>query len=243
MTTTFHIAWKELRSYFGSWMAYVVCAGWLLMGGLIFASLLSALSLGAGGNNFSLSPLYQTLITILLFVTPLVTMRLLAEERASGSLELLFTSPLSEWQVTLGKWLGALGFCAILMILTLHYPFFALRYGSLDSGPIWGAYIALVCLAAAFCAFGVLCSSLTDSQVVAGFLTFGGLLGSWMLAWPAQAAPDSAWAQTLSQLSLFTHFSNLMSGSIDTTDLIFFASMTGFFLFATVRVLESRKWR
>lgn len=240
MFTISHIAWKELRGYFSSWIAYVICAGWLLMSGLTFISLL-----GVSGQSgqFSLSPLYQNLIIVFLFVTPLLTMRLLAEERAMGTLEMLFTSPLTEWQVAIGKWLGAFLFCLLLLALTLHFPFFTFRYGAGDAGPVWGAYIALACLSAAFCAFGVFCSSLSDSQVVTGFLTFGGLLLSWMLAWPAASAPDSSIAGVISEFSVFTHFANMLGGAIDTKDLVFFASVTLFFLFATARVLESRKWK
>lgn len=235
MTTIGHIAWKELRTYFSGWMAYVICAGWLLLSGSTYVNLLQG-ALQPGGKFF-LPFLLQYLIIVFMFVTPLLTMRLFAEERASGSLEMLFTSPLAEWQVALGKWLGALGFCLLLLVLTAHYTAFTLHYGDVDQGPIWGSYLALVCLTAAFCAFGLLCSSLTESQVVAGFLTFGGLLLSWAFA---QVSGPLAF---LSEFSVLTHFVNMVGGAIDTKDLFFFLSLTGFFLFATVRVLESRQWR
>lgn len=240
MTTTFHLAWKEIRAYFSSWIAYVLCAGWLFLSGLTFVSLLGANTPGA---PFSLAPLYQNLIVILLFLTPLLTMRLIAEERATGTFEMLFTSPLSEWQVALGKWLGALFFCGFLLVLTLQFPFFVSSYGASDAAPTWGAYFALVCLSATFCAFGLLCSSLSESQIVAGFLCFGGLLLSWMLSWPAAASPDSQIASIAGEVSVFTHFARMLGGAIDTKDVIFFASLTGFFLYATTRVLESRKWK
>jgi len=238
--TTFHIAWKEIRAYFTSWLAYVLSALWFLLSGLTFVSLLGANTPGA---PFSLAPLYQNLIVILLFLTPMLTMRLVAEERAGGTFELLFTAPLTEWQVALGKWLGALFFCCFLLVLTLHFPFFVLSNGATDAAPIWGAYIALGCLAATFCAFGLLCSSLSESVIVAGFLTFGGLLLSWMLAYPALASPDNQIAVFAAEVSVFTHFARMLGGAIDTKDLIFFASLTIWFLYATTRVLESRKWR
>lgn len=240
MFIPFHIAWREIRGYFTSWIAYVLCAGWLLLSGLTFVSLLGAAGQGA---PFSLAPLYQNLIIVFLFLTPLLTMRLLAEERATGSLELLFTSPLTEWQVTIGKWLGALAFCLFLLLLTLQFPLFVAQYGALDAGPVWGSLLSLVCLAATFCAFGVFCSSLCDSQLVAGFLAFGGLLVSWMLAWPAAASPQNGLAAIVAQFSVFTHFARMLGGAIDTQDVIFFASLCFFFLFATVRVLESRQWK
>lgn len=231
------IAWKELKTYFTSWTAYVLICGWVFIAGFVFWLVLRRV------QDFQVSPIYNTLITIMLFMAPLVTMRLVAEERSAGSLELLFTSPITEWQVTLGKFLGAWSFISIMVLMTLHIPFFALRYGSLDTGPVWGSYIALLCVGAAFMAFGLFCSSLTESQVVAGFLTFGGLLVSWMLNWPVQAMPTSDIAGFVSYWSVFSHFQDMMRGAVDTKDLIFFLSFTVLFLFATVRVLESRKWR
>jgi ABC-2 type transport system permease protein len=235
-----HIAWKELRSYFTSWMAYALLAGWLLFTGLIWSILLVS---AATTQQFQPGAIFQNLVVVLLFITPLLTMRLLAEERNSGTIEMLFTAPLSEWQVAIGKFLAAWAFTAVMLALTAYVPFFALRYGSIDAGPLWGSYIALLCLGAAFTAFGVFCSSLTSSQVVAGFLTFGGLLLSWMLSWPAQAAPGNAVIEFISQWSIFSHFSPMLDGAIDTRDLIFFVSIVLLCLFATVRVLESRKWR
>lgn len=238
MTMIGHIAWKELRSYFASWLAYAVLTGWLLIGGLTFMVMLSDAAF-----NFQIANLYASLTTVFLFVVPLLTMRQLAEERREGTLEMLFTSPLTEWQLTLGKFLGALGFVVILLLFTLQFPVFALRYGSIDHGPLWGAYIAMLCSGAAFVAFGLFCSSLTESQMVAGFMTFGGLVISWMLGWLPDAAPTSAVADFLGQWSIFSHIELMLRGAVDTKDLVFFISVTFLFLFATVRVLESRKWR
>jgi ABC-2 type transport system permease protein len=237
MTKISHIAWKELRTYFTSWMAYAVLAGWLFISGLLFVLMLQT------PQNFQLAGIYPFLITVLLFIAPLITMRLVAEERNIGTLEMLFTSPLTEWQVTLGKFFGAWAFIATMLLLTVHFPIIATRFGSIDTGPVWGSYIALLCVGAAFVAFGLFCSSLTDNQVVAGFLTFGGLLLSWMLSFVPQAAPTSTVAEFIGQWSVFTHFVPMMQGAVDSRDLIFFASLVVLFLFATVRVLESRKWR
>ena len=239
MTKIGHIAWRELRAYFTSWMAYALIAGWLFIGGLAFSNALRA-SQTEGAFPFQI--VFVNLIITFLFIAPLMTMRLLAEERNAGTMEMLFTSPLSEWQVALGKFFGAWFFTGCMMLLTAHLTFFATRYGSIDIGPIWGSYIALLCMSAAFVSFGLFCSSLTDSQVVAGFLTCGGLLISWMIGWlnPPGASPTVAF---ITQWSVFTHFSQMMQGAINTRDLIFFASVTLFFLFATVRVLESRQWR
>lgn len=237
---TFHICWKELRGYFASWIAWAILAGWLLVAGIVFSLVLAGATKGA---PFGLAPVFQYLVIVLLFVAPILTMRLIAEERSSGTLEMLFTSPVTEWQVAIGKWLGAWAFCLIMLAFTLYMPAVALKYGSIDFGPVWGAYLALACLGATFCAWGALCSSLSESQVVAGFLCFGGLLFSWMLAAPAGVLPDNVWAQTAAKFSVVSHFGRMMAGAIDTADLVFFASLTFLFLFMTTRVLESRKWR
>lgn len=237
MTRIGLIAWKELKTYFTSWIAYALIAGWLFITGYLYLVIL------LNSEQVQLGMIYNVLVTIMLFVAPIITMRLIVEERNTGTLELLFTSPITEWQVAIGKFLGAWGFVGILLLLTVHVPFFTTRYGSIDTGPVWGSYIALICVGAAFMSFGLFCSSLTESQVVAGFLTFGGLLVSWMLNWPAQAAPTSDIAVFVSYWSVFSHFQDMTRGAVDTKDLIFFISLTIFFLFATVRVLESRKWR
>jgi len=231
---------KELRSYFTSWLAYVLLAGWLFLTGYIFVLLIVSSTIMP---NFNLAPLFSNMMVFILFITPLVTMRLLSEEKSEGTIEMLFTSPLTEWQVTLGKFLGALLFMLVLVACTLYVPFFTFRYGSVDSGPVWGSYLSLICVCGASVAFGIFCSSLTESQVVAGFLTFGGLLGSWILNWVSQVAPDNKWASLLSEISLYSHFQGMLGGAVDTKDLIFFLTFIFFFLYATVRVLESRKWR
>lgn len=238
-----HICWKEFKAYFTSWIAYAILAGWVFMGGLTFYLLLSAAATPVGGN-YQLEPIYRNLVVMLIFIVPILTMRLLAEERKEGTMELLFTSPLTEWQVALGKFLGAWAFVGVMLLLTLHFPAFSGRYGSIDFGPVWGCYLALLCVGASAVAFGLFCSSLTESQVVAGFLSFGGLLISWMLSWLGQGlAGQSDIVAFIAQWSIYSHFDRMMQGAIDSKDLVFFVSFVALFLFATVRVLESRKWR
>ncbi len=232
------IAWREMRGYFSSWLAYVLIAGWLLIAALTFLTILTFYD---QSQVFSLDGLFGNLIVFLLFMAPIVTMRLIVEERSQGTLEMLLTSPITEWQVAIGKFLGGWGFIGLMLLLTTHFPFFATRYGSIDTGPVWGSYLALSLVGAAFVAFGLFCSTITASQVVAGFLTFVGLICSWMLGFFANPQA-SEWVQFIGQLSVFTHFRGMMSGAVDTKDLIYFASVTLFFLYATVRSLESRKW-
>lgn len=236
-----HIFWKEFKTYFSSWVAYALLAGWALIGGLTFYFLLQA-SLAVG--NYQIEPIFRNLVVMLVFIAPILTMRLLAEESREGTIELLFTSPLTEWQVTLGKFLGAWAFVAVMVLLTIHFPLFSAKYGSIDFGPVWGSYLALMCVGAAAVSFGLFCSSLTQSQVVAGFLTFGGLLVSWMLSYLSFGpAGQNSLVEFIAQASIYSHFDRMLQGAVDIKDLIFFVSVTALFLFATVRVLESRKWR
>jgi ABC-2 type transport system permease protein len=237
-----HLCWKELKAYFTSWLAYAVLAGWLFIAGYTWLMVLGAAS---SAGNYFLAPVYQNFMVMLIFITPLLTMRLLAEEQREGTMEMLFTSPLTEWQVTLGKWIGALIFMSVMIALTLYIPLFSLRYGSIDVGPLWGGYLALFCVSAVALAYGLFCSSLTDSQVVAGFLTFGGLLLSWMFSWLAgnAASAQNPVLEFLMHASIYSHFARMLQGALDTGDLVFFAGVTLFFLYATRQVLESRKWR
>lgn len=240
MSSIIYLFSKELRSYFTSWLAYVLLAGWLFITGYIFVLLIVN---STRMPSFDLSPLFSNMMVLVLFIAPLVTMRLVSEEKREGTIEMLFTAPLTEWQVMLSKFIGALLFMTIMLACTLYVPFFTFRYGSVDGGPIWGSYLALFFVCGSAVSFGVFCSSLTESQAVAGFLTFSGLLGSWVLSWFQQVAPDNKWASLVSQLSLSTHFQGMLGGALDTNDILFFLTFIFFFFYATVRVLESRKWR
>ncbi len=234
------IAWRELRSYFATWLAYALLSGWLLITGIAFY--LTLLGSSQPPFSFSLQGLFNFLLVIMMFIAPMLTMRLIVEERNQSTLELLHTSPITEWQVALGKFFGAWGFMGVMLLLTSYVPFFALKYGSIDTGPLWGGYILLVCAGAAFVSFGLFCSSVTASQVVAGFLTFGGLIFSLLLANLGQNPNATDFMSFLSQFSVASHFELMLQGAMDSKDLIFFASVTLFFLYLTVRSLESRKW-
>ena len=236
MPVIYQIAWKELRSYFGSWLGYVLLAGWTLLGGVTWAY---ALPFSA---SFQPADILANMLSLLLFVMPLLTMRLLAEERRDGTLDVLLSSPLNEWQIALGKWLGALGFFLVMLLATVHFPLLASRYGTYDVGPVWGAYVALSLCGMAFGAWGLACSSWSESPIVAALLCFGGLSAAWLLGYAPLIAPGKAWAQLLAIASPWTHCEPLLRGLIDTRDVLYFASLCVFCLFLTVRALESRRW-
>ncbi|UCH32939.1 MAG: ABC transporter permease subunit [Armatimonadota bacterium] len=230
------VAYRELKSYFSGWTAYLVMAGFLAVSGFIFYVILT------GSRQAEMRWSYHNMAVTLLFVCPILTMRLLAEERRSGTLELLLTSPVTDFQVILGKFLAAVGLLAVLLAATMHFPLILVQYGSPDPGPLLTGYLGLLLVGASFMAVGVLASSLTESQVLAGFLSFGALLVLWIIGWGADQAASGI-GEVLRQISILNHFDDMAKGVIDTKDLIFYLSFIAVFLFGAVRALESRKWR
>jgi ABC-2 type transport system permease protein len=194
---------------------------------------------------------------LILPIVPLSTMRVLAEERRQGTLEMLLTSPVRDWELVVGKWLGSLAFFGAMFSFTLVYVALFLIYlpkvtvkplgiplsiGNLDFGLLLSGYLGLLALAAAFLAVGVLCSSLTQNQIVAAFLTFGALIVIYYCGQAAQflAPPYDAFFQYVGGQERYASFSR---GNIALKDIVYFASLTLGALFIATRVLESRKWR
>jgi ABC-2 type transport system permease protein len=178
-------------------------------------------------------------------VVPVVTMRLMAEEKRSGTLEMLITLPVKDSDVILGKYLGALGLVLILVVATMIYPFAMFKWpwslGPLDMGPIYAGYLGLILFSAASVAIGLLISALTDSQAIAFFITFFVLLVLWWVG--ALAENLGGWyGNALSFVSFQTRLSGFTRGLVDTRDLVFFLSVTGLALVIAFRALERRKW-
>jgi ABC-2 type transport system permease protein len=236
MTRVALIAYRDLKSYFSSWMAYLVIAGFLAISGFIFYVILT------GSRQADMRWSLHNMAVTLLFVCPLLTMRLLAEERRSGTMELLLTSPVTDLQVILGKFVAAVGLLAVILAATIHFPLIMVQYGAPDAGPLMSGYLGLLLVGASFMAVGVLASSLTESQVVAGFLSFGALLVLWIIGWAAEQAASGV-GEVLRQISILNHFDDLAKGVIDTKDIVFYLSFMAVCLFGAVRALESRKWR
>jgi ABC-2 type transport system permease protein len=231
------IASKELKTYFASWMAYALIAVYLLIGGFLFWVIVTRTA-----TSLQLSPLFQELAVILMFIVPLLTMRLLSEEKSTGTVELLFTSPVTDWQVVLGKFFGVFGVHTMMLLLTSHFPIMLFRWGSVDKGIIWSSYLSLWLVGGVFLSVGLWASSLSDSQVVSGFITFGALLALWLINYFGFNA-QNLFGDFCRELSVLSHLDDMTSGVIDTRNLIYTLSFTGFFLFWTKQVLESRKWK
>ena len=250
---------KELRSYFVSPVAYVIAGVFLFLSGYLFRNILMQFNFwclqfsqrqqfmqGAmpslNLNEMVVTQFFAVMDFIWLLVVPMLTMRLFAEEKKSGTIELLMTSPVSTVQVLLGKFFAALTLYTIIVALTLVFCVILEVYGDPDWGPIGSAYLGYLLLGGTFVAVGVLASSLTENQIVAVLLSFGALLLLWLIDWSASFAGPTA-AKLLSYLSIIQHLQDFQRGVIDTADVLFYLSFIFFCLFLTTRVLESRRWR
>ncbi len=246
---------KEMRLYFGSPMAYVVFTFFLLISGYFFSAIFlnySDFSMRAFmqpqfGQNLNvvdnvMRPLFSNMSVVLLFFMPMLTMRLFAEEKRSGTIELLLTYPVRDGEVLLGKFLAAEALFAILLTLTLVYPALVAFFTRVEWAPILTGYLGLLLAGGTFLAVGVLISSLTENQIVAGFGSFGVLLAFWVVGWSAEfAAPP--WRSVLQYLSMTDHMDGFSRGVVDTKDVVYYVSAIALALFLTLRSLESKRWR
>lgn len=237
------IAKREFRSYFDSPLAYVViCLSFLVLGAFFF--------LVGGGfwqvDRATVSRMFELAPYGLAFlVVPVITMRLIAEEKRSGTLEMLITLPVKDSDVILGKYLGALGMLLVLVLATAIYPIAMFwkpwNLGPLDTGPVFAGYFGLVLFSATTVAIGLLISSLTDSQAIAFFLTVFVLLALWLLGRMATYV-GGAPGTVLNFVAFDTRLSGFWRGLIDTRDVVFFLTVTATCLVVSFRALERRKW-
>jgi ABC-2 type transport system permease protein len=231
------ISGKEARSYFASPIAYVVMAMFLLITGYFFAAYVGNTGLAMLDGLFSTGT-----IIMLMLVASLLTMRLLAEEQKLGTIELLLTAPVRDWEVVIGKYLASLAVFVVMVGLTLYYPLLLFWFGDPDPGPIFSGYVGLFLLGASFLSVGLLASSLTSNQIVSAVLAFGLLILVWVMA-GAGGFVSGAPAEVISYMSLSFHLGDFVKGVIDTKDIIYYLSFIALFLFLAVRSLETRRWR
>lgn len=237
MRNTFIIAWKETRSYFTTPVAYIVTMVFLAITGFFFAD-----SLNTPFPEAVVRPYLEGGIFIMVFIAPLLTMRLLAEEQKLGTIELLFTSPVRDWEIVLGKFLASVGFFAVALLLTLYYFLLLVWFGSPDVGPVFSGYLGLLLHGSAALSVGILASSLSNNQIVAAVMAVGTLLLLSLIHQLSSALSGMA-ATLVSEISPVAHFEDFSRGIIDTGDLVYYISFIAFVLFLTVRSLESRRWR
>jgi ABC-2 type transport system permease protein len=255
MTGVFTVYRKELYRFFASPIFYVVGFIFLGLAGYFFYSAVayySLLSFQAGRNPFLseqlnltdmvLEPFFGSISIVLLLMVPLITMRLFAEEKKSGTSELLFTYPISDQGALLGKFFAGVSVLTVLLVATLP----AMIILEILSSPPWpsiiGGYLGLFLMSSAFVSFGILASSLTENQIIAAAITFGALLLLWIIGWSESLAGPTL-GSVLKYLSLLTHYDNFAKGILDSRDVLFYLLFIVVSLFATLRVLESRQWR
>jgi ABC-2 type transport system permease protein len=246
---------KEMRLYFTSPIAWVVLTIFLFIAGYFFYSIFAFFTLASMQSAMNpamardlnvtdsvLRPLFSNVSVILLLLMPLVTMRLFAEERRSGTLELLLTYPVRDGAVLAGKYLAALGLYAIMLGFTLAYPGLVIYFARVEWGPLLTGYVGLLLMGATFLAVGLFASSLTENQIVAAITTFGVLLIFWVIGWSADYV-GGAWGRVLADLSLLEHFDSFAKGVLDTRDVVYYLNFTVLALFLTLRSLEARRWK
>jgi ABC-2 type transport system permease protein len=238
------IAKREFRSYFDSPLAYVViCLSYFGLGLMFF-------NVGASFwkvDKASLADLFVYVGPGLSgLVVPVVTMALVAEERRSGTLEMLITLPVKDSDVILGKYLGALGLVLVLVLATVAYPLAMFwrpwNLGPLDTGPVFSGYVGLVLFSAAAVAVGLLVTSFVESQAVAFFVTVASLGALWWFGDLAEAAGSGWPANTLRYVSFQTRLNGFERGLVDSRDVVFFLSVATLCLIVSFRALERRKW-
>jgi ABC-2 type transport system permease protein len=254
MRNVWIICRKELRSYFVSPIAYLLLAMFAIVFGFFFWNAVgyfvyAGMEAQMRGAMFPLNvneqvirPLVSNVSVIGLFLIPMITMRLFAEEKRSGTIELLATSPIRDFEVILGKWLASVILYADMLLLTALNFAWLFRYGNPDWKPLVVAYLGLLLQAGALLAIGSFISTLTRNQIIAGAATFGVCLLLWVLEW-VSGYDSATYARVMAYLSVLTHFDSFAKGLLSTKDAVYYLTAIFLGLFLTARSMESLRWR
>jgi ABC-2 type transport system permease protein len=253
MSNALAIAQKELKSYFASPIAYIIIGVFaLVFGYFYFVSitffLQASLQMGMPGagqiniNTMAIRPLLQNIAVVALFMLPLITMRTYAEEKRTGTIELLLTSPLTDMQIVIGKFLGAVALYLLMLAVTWIHIGILFIYGNPEWKPILTGYLGLLLMGASFMSIGLLISSLTRNQIVAGVVTFAALLLLWTLNWMSESSGPTT-QKVLSALSITERFDDFSKGVISVSHLVYYVSFITFGLFLTAKSVDSERWR
>ena len=234
---TFNIAWKEIKAYFGAPAAYVVGAMFLALTGVFFVADITAPFAEADARG-----IVDWASFFIIFLAPLLTMRLLAEEQKLGTLELLLTAPVRDWEVALGKYLASFLILAAIVSATLYYVALLYAFGDPDTGPILSGYLGLLLYGAAALAIGLLGSSLSSNQIVSAVVGIAVLL---MLSYVDRISGlvEGIVRQIVEGMSMNSHIVDFTRGVIDLSSVVYFLSLAAVFIFLTIRSLETRRWR
>jgi ABC-2 type transport system permease protein len=248
------IAGKELRGYFASPVAWVMMGLFAILFGYFYTVYLTyfvrqGMQAQFGGgppsqniNMDMIRPLLSNASVLVLFLLPMITMRTYSEEKRSGTIELLLTSPLTDLEIVVGKFIGAIGLYAALLVVTAVYVGMLFVFGNPELRPILSGYLGLFLLGSCFISAGLFISSTTKNQMVAGAATFVLALMFWIINWMADSAGPTA-SDVLNYLSITQHFEDFGKGIVDTTHLVFYFSFISFWLFLTLKSVDSERWR
>jgi len=255
MSNILAITQKELKGYFASPIAYVVIGFYALIYGFFFYSLvlyfdrqsMQMLGLGAGSppvnvNENMIRPAFLNAMVVFLFVLPMITMRTYSEEKRSGTIELLLTSPLTDFEIIMGKFLGAMSLYVAMLAVTLIHIGLLFMASRPEWIPILTTYLGLILMGGCFIAVGLLISSLTKNQIVAVMVTFTVFLMLWVINWIASFVGPTA-QQVLNYLSITDHLDDFTRGIIDTKHVVYYVSFIGFGLFLTARAVDTERWK
>lgn len=252
MSNILAIANKELRSYFASPIGYIVLGFFALLYGWFYVTILNyfvqqSMQMNQFGpqsvniNQHLIRLLLQNMTVLLLFVLPMITMRTYSEEKRSGTIELLLTSPLTDFQIIMGKFLGALSLYAVMLLITMIHIGVLFAFGRPEIKPILTAYLGLLLMGGCFISVGLFISSLTKNQIVAVMATFAVFLFLWVINWIGSLWPTLE--RLTSYLSIIDHFDDFSKGVIDTSHVIYYLSFMTFGLFLTAKSVDSERWR
>jgi len=230
-----YIFLKELRSFFNSPIAYIVIVVYLIILGWFFVSNLFINNISTLRTVFEMTPF------LLLFFAPAMTMRLISEEKKAGTLELLFTKPIKEYEIVMGKFLAAWALYFFTLLPTLCYYITVTMLGTLDTGAVIGGYLGLLAVGAVFLSISIFGSALTENQVIAFIVSLFIVFALFMLDKVLFYLPTFL-GMILEYISIDYHFSNIARGVIDTRDVNYYLSMIGFSLFMATNALQKRRW-
>lgn len=249
---------KEVKSFFSSFIAYAVIAVFLAITGYLFYNLLATFSIMSfqaqanpmiarqynllNINETVVRPLFGNISMVLLLMMPLLTMRLLADEKKTGTMELFLTYPVNDSEMVVGKYLAALTVLFTLLVSTVTYPVLLYLWGDPEVMPIVTGYLGLFLLGAAFIALGLFTSSLTENQIVAASLSMGLLFFFWLMSYSAVLVSPGI-GRVISYLAINEHLESLAKGVVDSEDIVYYLSFILLFLFLTLRAIESNRWR
>lgn len=227
---------REVKAYFLTPLGYVFIAVFILLTGFFFFSYNVAYRV----TDFSVT--VGNMQTILLFTVPILTMRLLAEERRNGTEQLLLTSPASLTGIVMGKYLAALFIFFVSIVLSFVYPAILSVFGGIDFLKTAGGYVGLFLLGASFIAFGLFTSSLVEHQGISAALSFGGLLILWLIEWISPLVANTTAVEVINWVSLLRRSEDLILGILEAGPLVYYLSFILLFIFLTVRIIEKRRW-